>query len=178
MKPRCRPYVTSFTLIFCLCTTGSTKSESTFDISKSTAVRAIYKEKVKDVFAIDKIALVLPIAPPQPRNKKGSLTCTKNRYIQDERQIGIASWYGPGFDGALTANGERFNRNANTLAHLTLPMGTEVLVENPETGVSIRARVNDCGPFIEGRIADLSANLALILGIKKRGTGTIIITVL
>lgn len=177
MQPRCRSYVTSLILICCLCTTGSTKSESTFDISNSTAVRATSEEKDEGVFAIETTVPPL-VAPPQPRNKKGSLICTKNRYIQDERQVGIASWYGPGFDGAFTASGERFNRNANTLAHLTLPMGTEVLVENPETGVSIRARVNDCGPYVQGRIADLSDNLARVLDIKRRGTGTVIITVL
>lgn len=153
--------------IFCLCTTGSTKSNNVFDISNSTGGHLQNKRK-EPVFSV----------PPLPRNKRGDLVCTKNRYIQNERQIGVASWYGGSFDGRRTASGERFDKNAFTLAHLTLPMGTGVLVENPENGTAFFARVTDCGPYVIGRIADLSYGLAKKLGIIERGKGTVIITVL
>lgn len=118
------------------------------------------------------------VVPPQPRDHHGKLTCTKDRYIQGERQIGMASWYGNEFNGKPTASGKLFNQNANTIAHLTLPMGTKVIVENPENGKSFAAQVTDCGPFVKGRIADLSKGLALRLGIVEKGTGEVIIHVI
>lgn len=165
-------------LVFCLCIIGSTKSTLAFDISNSTQGKEQKTQRESKKFTADERVERNLSIPPQPRNRNGSLVCTKNRYIQDERQSGVASWYGGQFHGRKTANGERFNQNADTLAHLTLPMGTEVLVENPETGVTRRARVNDCGPFIKGRIADLSRGLAEKLGIMRQGKGLVIITVL
>jgi len=79
---------------------------------------------------------------------------------------GIASWYGPGFHGRLTANGERFNSNAYTAAHKTLPFGTMVRVTNLSNGRSVLVRINDRGPFIRGREIDLSAQAARILDIS------------
>lgn len=165
-------------IVTCLCIIGSTKSTFAFDTSNSTTDKIQETQNEEQNFIRDERVERAPSIPPQPRNRHGGFVCTSNRYIQDERQSGMASWYGSDFHGKRTASGERFNQNANTLAHLTLPMGTEVLVENPETGVVLRARVNDCGPFILGRIADLSRGLAEKLGIMRRGKGAIIITVL
>ena len=67
-------------------------------------------------------------------------------------ETGIASWYGPGFHGNLTANGEVYDMNGISAAHKTLPFGTRVRVIDLETGRSIVVRINDRGPFIEGRI--------------------------
>lgn len=168
----------SSTLVLSLCIIGSTKSAIAFDTSNSSTDKAQETQSEAYNSARDeRVERPLSI-PPQPRNRHGGLVCTSNRYIQDERQSGVASWYGNGFNGRRTASGERFNPNGLTLAHLTLPMGTEVLVENPETGVTLHARVNDCGPFIPGRIADLSRGLAKKLGIMNRGKGAVIITVL
>ena len=72
------------------------------------------------------------------------------------RTCGEASWYGPGFHGRLTANGERFNAHGRTLASRSLPFGAKVKVTNPATGKSVVARSNDRGPFVPGRILDLS----------------------
>ena len=69
---------------------------------------------------------------------------------------GKASWYGPGFHGNRTANGERFNQNALTAAHRTLPFGTQVTVTNPKNGRSVVVRINDRGPYIGNRVIDLS----------------------
>lgn len=81
-------------------------------------------------------------------------------------QQGIASWYGPGFHNRLTANGERYNMNALTAAHRTLPFGTMVLVKNTATGKTVTVRINDRGPYIKGRIIDLSRAAARELGIS------------
>lgn len=80
-------------------------------------------------------------------------------------KIGMASWYGPGFHGKYTANGERFNQNDLTAAHPTLPMPSLVRVTNLENGKSIIVRINDRGPFKSNRIIDLSKKSAESIGI-------------
>jgi rare lipoprotein A len=160
----------------CLCIFGSTKSSFAFDFSNSTAMEAQDDSVSKTITLVSESEKL--VSPPQPRNKRGAFVCTRDRYVQDERQLGKVSWYGGNFHGKTTASGEVFNKNAFTLAHLTLPMGTRVLVENPDTGVAFQARVNDCGPYVKGRIADLSYGLAKHLGLMKAGIGKVIITVL
>ncbi len=86
---------------------------------------------------------------------------------------GEASWYGPGFHGKTTANGERYNQNAMTAAHKTLPLGTDVRVTNLENGQSIEVRINDRGPFLHGRIIDLSKRGAEKLSMKDSGTAQV-----
>lgn len=91
---------------------------------------------------------------------------------------GIASWYGPGFHGRLTANGERYNQNALTAAHKTLPFGTRVRVTNLNNGRSVVVRINDRGPFIKGRIIDLSAASARAIGLYHQGVGNVRLDIL
>ena len=79
---------------------------------------------------------------------------------------GKASWFGSGFQGRLTANGERFNTNAYTAAHKTLPFGTKVKVTNKNTGRSVVVRINDRGPYLHGRVIDLSRASARAIGIS------------
>ena len=81
-------------------------------------------------------------------------------------QSGKASWYGPGFHGRRTANGERFNTNAYTAAHKTLPFGTKVKVTHAKTGKSVVVRINDRGPYAHGRVIDLSRASARAIGIS------------
>ncbi len=88
-------------------------------------------------------------------------------------QCGGASWYGPGFHGKKTASGQRFNENAMTAAHRTLPFGTVVKVTDQRTGKSIKVTINDRGPFHKGRIIDLSKAAAAQLGTKNAGTGKV-----
>ena len=85
----------------------------------------------------------------------------------------IASWYGPGFNGNLTANGERFNQNALTTAHKTLPFGTRLRVCFKRCAV---VRVNDRGPFIPGRKLDLSKGAADAIGLTASGVGQVKVT--
>jgi len=84
-------------------------------------------------------------------------------------EVGIASWYGPGFDGNYTASGEIYDMNGISAAHKTLPFGTVVRVVDLETGRSVVVRINDRGPFVEGRIIDLSRGAAEELGIIDKG---------
>ena len=84
-------------------------------------------------------------------------------------EVGIASWYGPGFHGNRTANGEIYDMNGISAAHKSLPFGTVVRVVELETGRSVVVRINDRGPFIEGRIIDLSKGAAEELGIVAKG---------
>lgn len=93
-------------------------------------------------------------------------------------EVGIASWYGPGFHGKLTANGERYNQKAMTAAHKTLPLPTLVKVENLENGKSIVVRVNDRGPYSKGRIIDLTETGARRLGMIDKGTAKVRVSVL
>ncbi|WP_204139640.1 septal ring lytic transglycosylase RlpA family protein [Halomicronema sp. CCY15110] len=91
---------------------------------------------------------------------------------------GVASWYGPGFHGRSTASGERFNRNALTAAHRTLPFGTRVLVTNVSNNRQVVVRINDRGPFSGGRVIDLSEGAAREIGLHLAGVGTVRVEVL
>lgn len=88
-------------------------------------------------------------------------------------QVGFASWYGPGFRGNHTADGERFDMNALTAAHRTLPFNSYVRVTDLATGRSVIVRINDRGPYEARRIIDLSARAARDLGIVDDGTARV-----
>ncbi len=96
----------------------------------------------------------------------------------DYFEEGIASWYGPKFDGKLTANGEIFDQYAVTAAHRTLPIPSLVKVTNLENNRSIVLRINDRGPFVGDRIIDLSYKSAQLLGIIQKGTGKVRVEVI
>lgn len=91
---------------------------------------------------------------------------------------GIASYYGKRFNGRRTANGERFDMNALTAAHKTLPFGTKVLVTNPHNGKTVTVRINDRGPYAHGRCIDLSRAAAKQIGLVQRGHGTVEMAIL
>ena len=92
-------------------------------------------------------------------------------YNYDE--VGIASWYGPNFHGKKTANGEIFNQNEISAAHKTLPIPSIVTVTNLENNKILEIRINDRGPFVRGRIIDLSKKAAEVLGVLKNGTAKV-----
>ncbi len=99
----------------------------------------------------------VPPSPPASPDHSGS------------ELTGIASWYGGKFHGRLTANGERYDMNAMTAAHKTLPFGTIVEVINLANGKKVRLRINDRGPFVKGRIIDVSRRGAEKLGFRIDG---------
>jgi len=84
-----------------------------------------------------------------------------------------ASWYGPGFAGHRTSNGERFNPEKLTAASTTIPIGSIVRVMNVENGRTVAVRINDCGPFVHGRSLDLSHRAARELGMARKGVATV-----
>ena len=94
------------------------------------------------------------------------------------RQTGLASWYGEDFHGKKTSNGEIYDMYAMTAAHKTLPFNTYVAVNNLENGRKLKVRINDRGPFVRGRIIDLSYAAASKLGIVGPGTARVKIVAL
>jgi len=101
------------------------------------------------------------------------VTVSRRPVIEDAvsawTQSGRVSWYGPGFHGRRTASGEIFDTNDLTMAHRSLPLGSEVRVTNLENGRAILLRVNDRGPYVRGRIGDLSHAAAAKLGFVEHG---------
>lgn len=95
------------------------------------------------------------------------------RDVGDIFEAGKASWYGPGYEGNLTANGEIFDPDKMTAAHKTLRFNKRVRVTDTSTGRFVEVRINDRGPFVAGRIIDLSEAAAEALGIKDRGVADV-----
>lgn len=94
----------------------------------------------------------------------------------DAQEEGIASFYSDRFQGATTASGEPFDQQALTAAHPSLPLGTKVIVTRADTGQEVEVLINDRGPFVEGRIIDLSKRAARELGMLNRGVAQVMVT--
>ncbi|MGF6769492.1 rare lipoprotein A [Paraburkholderia sp. GAS199] len=107
-----------------------------------------------------------PLADAQPLTDDSS-------GVSDFHQTGRASWYGRGFHGRRTANGERYDMHALTAAHRTLPLGSYVRVTNPATSRSVVVRINDRGPYARGRVIDLSMAAANALEMRHAGTARV-----
>ena len=88
-------------------------------------------------------------------------------------QSGLASWYGPRFYGKKTASGEILKKKGYTAAHKSLPFGSYVQVRNPKNGKFVMVEIIDRGPFVKGRIIDLSKDAAEAIGLKGKGRVTI-----
>ncbi len=91
---------------------------------------------------------------------------------------GPASWYGARFHGRRTANGERFDKNAMTAAHRSLPFGTRVRVTNQRNGRTVVVRINDRGPFVGNRVIDLSRAAADAVGMVRSGVAPVQLDIL
>jgi len=126
------------------------------------------------ITAILLVSIVIAAACTQQKAPSVSPAPAERRHVE----TGQASWYGKAHQGALTASGERFDMNALTAAHRTLPFGTIVRVTHLKTGKSVNVRINDRGPFSKSRIIDLSYEAARRLGIVDRGTARVELTVL
>ena len=99
------------------------------------------------------------------------LGCTSVRSVAvGDTYIGTASYYGEGYEGRQTASGETFDKNELTAAHRFLPFGTLVNVTNLENERNVELRINDRGPFVRGRIIDVSERAAKLLGFINQGT--------
>jgi rare lipoprotein A len=122
-------------------------------------------------------------AAPHPQYKVGdSYEINGVWYYPSEdltyNETGIASWYGEPFHGRYTANGDLFDPNALTAAHPTLPMPSIVEVTNLENGRSLNLEVNDRGPYVRGRIIDVSRRAAELLGFEGPGTAKVRVRIL
>ena len=93
-------------------------------------------------------------------------------------EVGIASWYGPGFHGHQTASGVKYDQNLMTAAHKTLPLGTVVRVTNLSNDKQVEVCINDRGPYVKGRVIDLSAGAARALEMKHQGIARVRVEVL
>jgi len=127
------------------------------------------RQVVKEPAASASRAETLPTSGPLPEHGAGDW--------HGELE-GLASWYGADFNGRLTASGEVYDMYAMTAAHKTLPLGTRVRVRNLENGKSVRVRINDRGPYVAGRVIDLSRKAARALGMRDNGTARVKIEVL
>ena len=120
-------------------------------------------------------AIPRPTTPSHYGNPASYEVYGKRYYVMSSsnnyKQRGIASWYGSKFHGKRTSSGEPYNMHAMTAAHKTLPLPTYVKVTNLKNKRQVILKVNDRGPFHEGRIIDLSHTAAVKLGIKATGTG-------
>lgn len=113
----------------------------------------------------------MPVKIGKPYQVAGIWYYPEDRRDYDE--VGLASWYGPQFHGAATANGERFDMDRVGAAHKTLPLPSYVEVTSLENGRTILVRVNDRGPFVNDRIIDLSRRSAQLLGIERKGVSRV-----
>jgi rare lipoprotein A len=120
-------------------------------------------------------------APAPPGNFSGEDSTDDASYIASHKPIyteeGVASWYGPPYHNRQGANGKIFDQNAMTAAHRTLPMGSLIMVTNEKTGQSAIMRVTDRGPFVQGRLLDLSMASAKATGVYRAGLANVRIDV-
>lgn len=132
-------------------------------------VHAGRRSSAAALFASTLLALALPGGLARADTSVVDLAAAVERGIAAAVQEGLVSWYGAAFHDRPTASGERFDSNGYTMAHPTLPFGTAVKVTNLRNGRSVVVRVNDRGPHVGQRIADLSRAAAAQIGMIKRG---------
>ncbi len=117
-------------------------------------------------------------------SRKGYVRFPEKQYASGEKaEIGLkikgeASYYGPGFHGKQTASGEIFDQDDFTCAHKSLPFGTKLKVVRVDNGSSVVVRVNDRGPYVDGRILDLSVAAGKQIGLDKVGHAEVVATVI
>lgn len=162
-------------------------SEELVEINTETLLPDTTKDPALDALQItNRLRRLLVNAPPL--NAIVGLPQPKPQIIKQAKQIvaqavkvgshGMASWYGPGFNGRRSANGERYNQNGLTAAHRSLPFGTKVRVTNVRSGRSVIVRITDRGPHVRGRIIDLSAAAARVVGVMQSGVAPVRLEVL
>lgn len=166
--------VTTSLLIGTLLITGCSQKESSYSVPSSD-INKVYKPNTSNVLIRNSKAMHR--ATLRPYTVFGVRYYPKVANVGDDFR-GIASWYGPNFHAKKTSNGETYNMYAMTAAHKTLPMNTMVKVHNLENGRTAIVRVNDRGPFVAGRIIDLSNKAAHKIDMVRNGTAKVKITVI
>jgi rare lipoprotein A (peptidoglycan hydrolase) len=121
------------------------------------------------------VAMPRSLEEPQPAAPAETESCTvklgkaPQKPKPNDCWSATASWYGTSFQGQRTADGGKFNMYAATAAHRSLPLGSIVLVSNPQTGKSLVVTINDRGPYVPGRGLDVSYEVARLLGFAEKG---------
>jgi rare lipoprotein A len=157
-----------FVLAGCATPPGATDTSAN-DVPRSTKsaqAGAFGPQSFGSAPASSPAAQSTPLANAQPLSDDGA-------DVSDFHQSGRASWYGRGFHGRRTANGERYDMHALTAAHRTLPLGSYVRVTNPANSRSVIVRINDRGPYARGRVIDLSMAAAAELQMRHIGTARV-----
>lgn len=158
------------------------KGEKLVPIDDRTILPDTTRNPAEDALqATNRLRRLMGNAPPlkevagQPQERKIAQLSFGPIRLQ---MTGVASWYGPGFHGRRSASGEVYNQNALTAAHRSLPFGTNVQVTNLNNGRSVIVRITDRGPFVRGRVIDLSAAAARVLGVMHSGVAPVQLQVL
>ena len=169
------PALRFIAVVVLLLFSGCTTAELAVDLIKKT------EQKLSRTETKQKLADGSIVA--EPRYKVGDPYNVGSVWYYPERDLsydetGIGSWYGDEFAGKLTANGEIFDPTKITAAHKTLPMPSVVRVTNLDNGRSLVVRINDRGPFVAGRIIDLSREAARLIGFKDAGIAKVRVQIL
>ncbi len=166
----------------CNCYTIKVGSEDLVQINGKTRLPETTKNFATDALqATNRLRYLMGNAPPlkelatAPNPPSPQVAPEATAHYQG---TGIASWYGYESNGRESASGESFNENAMTAAHRTLPFGTKLRVTNLNNGRSVIVRINDRGPYVQGRIIDLSKGAAIELGMLDSGTAPVRLDVL
>ncbi|HEY9597693.1 MAG TPA: septal ring lytic transglycosylase RlpA family protein, partial [Cyanophyceae cyanobacterium] len=166
----------------CNCYSINVNNEELVEINQQTVLPDTTRNLAEDALqATNRLRRLMGNAPPlqEIAGKPAERAVAQVSLGAIRFQVtGIASWYGPGFHGRPSASGERYNQNAMTAAHRSLPFGTNVQVTNLNNGRSVVVRINDRGPYARGRIIDLSAAAARVLGVMQTGIAPVKIEVL
>lgn len=140
--------------------------------------------RIAGVVALSILLLGCAAGNAKIASRKGYVRFPEKQYASGEKaEIGLkitgeASYYGPGFDGKKTASGEIFDQDDFTCAHKSLPFGTKLKVVRVDNGMSVVVRVNDRGPYVDGRILDLSVAAGKEIGLDKAGHAKVVATVI
>lgn len=128
-------------------------------------------------FAAVGIIALSPLTEAQPSSETSQVSIGPLAKADRTTEVGVASWYGEDFDGNLTASGETYDMDGLTAAHPSLPMGTRVKVTNLRNHRSAVLRVNDRGPYVDGRLIDVSRAAAYRMGFMSAGLALVEIKV-
>lgn len=168
----------------CNCYSIKANNQELVQINKNTILADTTRNLAQDALqATNRLRRLIGNAPPlrqianMPQRRQRTVTQVAFGPIRLQFR-GMASWYGPGFHGNRSASGEIYNQNAMTAAHRSLPFGTAVQVTNLNNGRSVVVRINDRGPYAGGRIIDLSAAAARVLGLFQSGVAPVQLEVL
>jgi rare lipoprotein A len=173
-------WLAPLTALALLASTGTGRAQDGQLTTESAAIRAeaeasqpVFQPSGEAQFEATFAAYAEPVAPALPDHAVDITTIEPAAPTATPIGPGVASYYGRRFHGRRTANGERFDMNALTAAHKTLPFGSRVRVIIPRNGASVVVRINDRGPFVRGRHIDLSRRAAEEIGIVRSGHGRV-----